>query len=150
MRYFTNALLVFAGVMWVSTFAIAATTIAVAQQSPASAIVIDWVLFAFSALLSTMSGAAALAWRLNGIVNALGTPAAATQIPRPWLFGTAHMLGSWLAGILAYLTARTATTWDVYAVLLSVGFASFGGARGLEIATERYLNGGKPFPKDPP
>lgn len=150
MKYYTNALVLSLGFMWFSTLAVAQTVLTVAAHAQ-PALVIDWVLFGFSALLSTMSGAAALAWRLNALINtATPPPAGASPIQSPWLFGVAHMLGSWLAGVLAFLAARTTTTWDVNAILLSVGLAAFGGARGLEIATERYLSGGKAFPKDPP
>uniref|UniRef100_UPI0025F63590 hypothetical protein n=1 Tax=uncultured Xylophilus sp. TaxID=296832 RepID=UPI0025F63590 len=70
-------------------------------------------------------------------------------LPRPLLFCAAHMLGSWLAGTLAFITAQQ-QVMDVWLGLGLVIVASFIGAKFVEGAAERYLARVPGLPAIPP
>lgn len=114
---------------WASTGA--AATIVLGQSQP---YVLDPVLAMLSCVISTLSGASALAIRVNTLL--LADPN--KPMTRPWLFAVAHMLGSWLAGLVAFLSGRI-NHWDTDNVMLTVLVLSFGGAKVVELLVEKFL-----------
>lgn len=96
-------------------------------------------------VLSSLSGATALTQRIDrelrdGLVKAL---------PRPMLFVAAHMLGSWLAGTLAFLICegQDVNDWIELGVII---LASFAGAKFIESISEKYLAQWTPKPGSEP
>ena len=85
-------------------------------------------------LLSTLSGATALATRIDRELSA----APDKPLKRLWLTCIANMLGSWLAGSLGFVLAQ-AQHMDVWLGLGLVIAASFTGAKFIEGITERYM-----------
>jgi hypothetical protein len=100
----------------------------------AVALEVSPLLLLISAALSTLSGATALLLRIDRELTA----APDRPLPRPWLFCSAHMLGSWLAGVMAFIGSQRAdlSGWEV---LFAVLVASFVGARAIEMVAERWL-----------
>lgn len=94
---------------------------------PPALVGITWV-------LSTLAGATALVIRIDRELSA----APDKPLPRPWLFCTAHMLGSWLAGALAFIVGQQ-QQMDVWLALGVVITFSFTGAKSIEWVAERYL-----------
>ncbi|HEY8357052.1 MAG TPA: hypothetical protein VIL30_06280 [Ramlibacter sp.] len=88
-----------------------------------------------SMVLSTMSGATALLLRID---RELAAAAPGTPLARPWVFCSAHMLGAWMAGTLAFLMMQRAEV-DVYSKLVAVLVASFLGAKFIEMVAERFI-----------
>lgn len=135
------ALVIFRAVLalaWTSTAAAAAVT--VAKGAP---IVLDPTVTVLTVILSTLAGATALFIRINNLLLKQEADREEGCEPRkfvrPWLFATAHMLGSWLMGVVAFLAGH-AFGWDVWYGLMSVVLLSFGGATACERLAERYLS----------
>jgi len=108
----------------------------------ASVLVIDGTVSVPVALVAiaadgiSLSGATALVQRIDRELRENeGRP-----LPRPWLFCAAHMLGSWLAGTLAFIASQHPAL-DVWFKLGMVIVASFAGAKFIEAMTEKYLGG---------
>lgn len=79
-------------------------------------------------ILSTVSGLAAL-------LNALKV-----DLPKRWpIFIGAHMLGSWLAGILLFFGLEGAETADLVEAL-AIGLGSYAGARLMDRWSEMFVN----------
>ncbi len=117
---------------WVPTTALAAV---VAQLGPESdAINVPLLVVAVNLGFSTLAGATTLAIRING--QLLKDPD--KPLPKPWLFCTAHMLGSWCAGSFFFMLAQHQHV-GFWMGLGWVLLASFAGAKVLELAVERYL-----------
>lgn len=95
-------------------------------------------------LLSSLSGATALLQRID---RELRDTNAAT-LPRPALFACAHMLGSWLAGSLAFILAEGQNVNDWLELGLII-CSSFAGAKFIEAVSEKYLSRILPVPKEP-
>lgn len=95
--------------------------------------------------LSSLSGATALVWRVDKELRA----APGAKLPLPWLFASAHMLGSWLAGVLAFLICES-QNMDDWFELGAIVCASFMGAKFIELVAEKYLARMLPPPKDNP
>lgn len=121
----------FIGLLWLPVLAMAAPLVTgldvVMAISPALA--------ATAIALSTLSGATALATRIDRELSA----APDKPMPRLWLTCTAHMLGSWLAGSLGFVLAQS-QHMDVWLGLGLVIAASFTGAKFIEGITERYMS----------
>ncbi len=98
---------------------------------------VSLALVGVSMLLSTLSGATALVLRLDRELR----QAPDAPLIKPWLFCTAHMLGSWLAGIVAFIGATSAGL-DVWLKLSSVVLGSFLGAKFLEARAEAFAGRG--------
>lgn len=96
---------------------------------------VDLAVLALAFGLSTLSGATALVWRLDASLRA--SPDG--KLPRPLLFASANLLGSWTAGSLAWIGAQS-QDGGVWTTLATVILLSFGGARAIEILTEKYIN----------
>ena len=95
---------------------------------------IPLAMMVLSTLIASLSGATALVLRIDSQLRA----SADAKLPRPWLFASAHMLGSWLAGTLGFIMTQKAQS-DVWMTLGVVLVASFLGAKFIEAAAEKYL-----------
>lgn len=83
--------------------------------------------------ISTLSGVTALTLRIDHELrnNKLKT------LPRPILFVSSHMMGSWLAGVLAFALSQHndfTIWWQISFVIV----ASFSGAKFVEKMSELY------------
>ena len=125
--------LIRAGVMlaWMPTAALA---VVVTSQVQGPVIVLDWGLVAIAAAISTLTGGTTLAIRVNQRLMAEPD----RPLVRPWMFAISHMLGSWVAGVSAFLGAMSREI-GVWELLLGVLLASFLGAKFLEMAAEKWL-----------
>lgn len=96
---------------------------------------IDFPVLALAFGLSTLSGATALVWRIDQELRR--SPDG--KLPRPWLFASSNILGSWTAGTLAWIAAQGQGlgVWVTLAMVIAI---SFGGARALETLSEKYIN----------
>lgn len=90
-------------------------------------------LIIINTFLASLSGGTALVLRID---KELGREPG-KRLVRPWLFCAAHMLGSWLAGALAFLMCQ-GTAWDVWYRLGFVIIASFLGAKFIELVAEKF------------
>lgn len=117
---------------WVGT-AIAGSVVAFSDH-PMAPLQIDPVLTLLTCITSTLAGATTLAIRVNNLLMEKDQP----PLVRPWLFAISHMLGSWLAGLAAFIAGRV-NSWDAWNSLLVVLLMSFAGAKGLEKLAEKYL-----------
>ena len=84
--------------------------------------------------LSTLAGATALVIRIDRELR--DKPGVVFE--RPTLFAVAHMLGSWLAGTLAFILAESQNMND-WGELGFIITASFMGAKFIELVAEKYL-----------
>ena len=83
--------------------------------------------------ISTLSGVTALTLRIDAELRKYNDE----HLPRPMLFASSHMLGSWLAGILAFALSQH----NSFTVWWQIGFvivASFSGAKFVEKMSELY------------
>lgn len=133
-HYLAQSLLALLFFLWTPTLALAYSLSTTHHR-----IDVDPVLAVFSCVLATMAGATTLAIRLNGLTN----EEPPRPLVKPWLFCFAHMMGSWLAGTVAFLLGRS-QAMEVWASLLVVVLLSFGGAKVVEQMAEKYLAGSRP------
>lgn len=94
------------------------------------------LLLAVSMFLSTLAGVTALLIRVERELSA----APNQPLPRPLLFCAAHMTGSWLAGMLAFIVNQAQELnawWGLGAVIVM----SFLGAKAVEWWAEKMLPG---------
>lgn len=129
--YIRRALRILLALMWLP-MPVWAATLATGTH-PFDAIDLPVLALAFG--LSTLSGATALVWRLDRELRS----APDGKLPRPWLFATSNLLGSWTAGALAWIGSQSQHS-GVWATLGVVILLSFGGARAIEVIAERYIN----------
>lgn len=118
--------------MWTPAFAFAAVLATTgADNSPLN---IPLSMLVATMFISTLSGATTLALRIVSELRA-DPP---KPLVHPWPYCIAHMFGSWLAGTLFFLLgmAQGAGVWLLLAMVL---VSSFGGAKVLELAAERWL-----------
>ena len=137
---FSSGVLACFVLMWSSVGAAAA--VLVTTKTPE--LQLDPLLVVLACVISTLAGGTSLAVRVNnllmgGEVGEDGMPKPPQPLVRPWLFAAAHMGGSWMAGVAAFLMGRS-NDWGVWTVLLGVLFMSFLGAKGIELAAERWLS----------
>jgi hypothetical protein len=128
---------------WTATFAAAYAAALGRDGGQGGVLGLDPMLLVLTAIISTLSGGTALAWRINDLMLKEDERVAAQggerrPFVRPWLFAGAHMGGSWMAGTLLFLFAR-AGDWGVWHTLAGVLIASFAGAKFIELAAERWL-----------
>lgn len=100
---------------------------------------LEWDVMLLSFVFCTVSGLAALLHRVNAELRA--NPEA--ELPHPLVFCASHLVGSWAAGLLAFIIAQQ-MRFDVWASLGAMMAASFQGARWLEAYAESRL------PRPPP
>ena len=131
-RHITILIRLLAVFCWVPTTALAAV---VAQLGPESEFVNITLLVVLVNLgFSTLAGATTLAIRING--QLLKDPD--KPLPKPWIFCAAHMGGSYSAGSFFFFVAQHQHV-GFWMGLGWVLLASFGGAKLLEMAVEKYL-----------
>jgi len=85
-------------------------------------------------IISTLSGLTALTIRIDSELK----KAENATLPRPALFVSSHMLGSWLAGVLAVAVSQQ-SDFGVWAQISVVIVASFTGAKFVEKMSEFYI-----------
>lgn len=85
-------------------------------------------------IISTLSGLTALTIRIDSELKKVGNE----SLPRPTLFVSSHMLGSWLAGVLAVAVSQI-NNYTVWAQISVVIAASFSGAKFVEKISEFYV-----------
>jgi hypothetical protein len=86
-------------------------------------------------IISTLSGLTALTIRIDSELKQNQME----KLPRPRLFITSHMLGSWLAGVLAFSLSQQGGV-GVWGEIIAITVASFSGARFVESMSEKYLD----------
>lgn len=123
--------------LWAPTLSTAAALLVVVDGTVA----VPVSLLIVTAMLSSLSGATALVIRIDRELRS--TPG--QPLPRPWLFAASHMLGSWLAGTLAFMVGQQQKV-DVWFALGFVIVASFLGAKFIELMAEKYLSRVMPPP----
>lgn len=114
--------------LWPLTLSAAVITI----QDPFQSITGLHVLIMLS--ISTLSGVTTLTLRIDNELRYAMTK----NLPRPFLFVSSHMLGSWLAGILAFSLSQHndfSVWWQIGIVIT----ASFSGARFVEKMSNLYI-----------
>jgi hypothetical protein len=117
--------------VWVPTLAFAG----VVAVTPAGEVLnVPAVIVVVNLILSTLAGVTTLAIRINAQLFA----APESKLPRPLLFCTAHMMGSWLAGTSVFLLSQHLQV-GIWMGFMQVLLASFGGAKVLEMLAEKYL-----------
>lgn len=89
--------------------------------------------------LSTLAGVTALLLRISAQINEGPDGATAKPMKDARIFAAAHMCGSWLAGVVVFLLALHGA-WPDFLVGAAIILASFGGAKTLELLTERFFN----------
>lgn len=115
--------------MWLPALAVAGT-VTIEKTFEGMTAVSFMIVF----VLSTLSGATALIQRIDRELR----ESVDKKMPRPTLFAAAHMLGSWLAGTLAFLISEghDVNDWLELGVII---IASFAGAKFIESISEKYL-----------
>lgn len=138
----TRYLLVIIRAMLVLCWASCAAAATLALSQPG--VPLDPVLLIICGAISTLAGATTLAIRVNKLI--MDRPE--QPLVRPWFFAIAHMLGSWLAGVVAFLGGRINSSGDD-TLMLAVLLMSFLGATGVEKVAEMYLPKVLPQAKPP-
>ena len=123
--------------LWAPAVVWAGTVAGSTAASSLDSVPLSFVLI--STMLSTGSGATALLLRIDKELQ--GNPG--QPLPRPWLFCSAHMGGSWLAGTLGFILGRQ-QDMDVWLAMGLVIISSFLGAKFIEMVAERWI--GKVLP----
>lgn len=131
--YLSRALRTLTVIMWLPMPVWAATVATATATHPFDSVDLSVLALAFG--LSTLSGATALVWRLDAELR----QSPDGKLPRPLLFASANLLGSWTAGALAWIASQSQQS-GTWATLAAVIVLSFAGARGIELLAERYLN----------
>lgn len=85
-------------------------------------------------VISTLSGLTALTIRMDSELKKYKNK----DLPRPKLFVSSHMLGSWLAGVLAVSIAQQ-NNFSIWSQISIVIAASFTGAKFVEKVSEIYV-----------
>lgn len=96
---------------------------------------LEWMLLA---VLTTLAGVTALLIRVSAHINDAPDGVVAAPIRNLYLLVSAHMCGSWLAGIVAFFLAAH-LVMPGYMVGFFVPIVSFGGARSLEVLYNKYV-----------
>lgn len=85
-------------------------------------------------VISTLSGLTALTIRIDSELKKYKNK----TLPRPMLFVSSHMLGSWLAGILSVAISQQ-NNFGIWAQITIIIVASFTGAKFVEKVSEIYV-----------
>lgn len=136
-KYLRMVLRILLVLLWAPTLALAASVVTLQTTLDGVTLPVLSIVVA----LSTLSGATALLLRIDAELKSSGGGA----LPRPMLFATAHMCGSWLAGALAFVICegQDANDWIELAVII-VG--AFSGAKFIEFVAEKMLHKAKEKP----
>lgn len=116
--------------MWTPALAMAATMVTMEQTLQGVTLPVVMVVV----MLSTLSGATALVLRIDRELRY----SPENKLPRPYLFVSAHMLGSWVAGVLAFILGEGQNYNDWLEMALII-VASFLGATFIERVAEKYI-----------
>jgi len=132
-KYLSMVIRAMLALVWLPTLAFAGVVATVAPTGP-EVLNVPLVVLIVNLVFSTLAGGTTLAIRINA--QLMSSPE--KPLPRPWLFCLAHMLGSWLAGSFFFLVAQHngVGLWMGFGMVL---LGSFGGAKLLETAVEKYL-----------
>ena len=115
-----------------TTQAVLAATVATLGAGPL--VDLQWGMLLMSFIICTLSGVASLLQRISKELGANpGRPLA-----HPSLFIATNMLGSWVAGLLAYVMGQI-LHWDVWSALLSMIIASYTGAVFIELVVSSRM-----------
>ena len=128
----------FVALLWAPFVVLAATPLA---SSSEVLLAIPPILAVFTLFISTLSGATALATRIDRELSA----APDKPLKRLWLTCTANMLGSWSAGCLGFFLAQSREL-DVWLGLAVVFAFSFSGAKAIEYASDKLMGRVLPDP----
>jgi hypothetical protein len=126
---------IFMAFLWTPAL-VFATTLAV-TGGEASQLNVPLVLMMATMFVSTLAGVTTLAMRVVAEMRAT------SALLNPWLYCASHMLGSWCAGVLAFVFSMQQHA-DVWVLLASVLLASFCGAKGLEKVADMWSRGWAP------
>ena len=85
-------------------------------------------------IISTLSGLTALTIRIDSELKKFKS----STLPRPKLFVSSHMLGSWLAGIMSVSIAQQ-NNFGIWSQITIVIAASFSGAKFVEKVSEKLM-----------
>ncbi len=103
------------------------------DQAMRSITSLEWLLIF---VLSTLTGGLTLTMRFSAYVNSFPVDKQVPPMRAPWMLSCAHMLGSWLAGLLGFFMASRGGLGGLDIALL-VLLSAFGGAKTLEWAYGR-------------
>ena len=97
-------------------------------------------------VISTLSGLTALTIRIDSELKTQNIE----KLPRPRLFVSSHMLGCWLAGVLATAVSQS-NNFGIWTQIIVMIVASFTGAKFVEKISEIYIGKltGTPTPATP-
>lgn len=119
---------------WLPSVAFAAMTAAITQEAATLGFNVPLVVLVVNFGFSTLAAITTLAIRINAqLMQAPEKP-----LPHPWIFCVAHISGSWLAGGFFFVIAQHQQL-GLWLGLGTVILGSFGGAKLLEMAVEKYL-----------
>lgn len=85
-------------------------------------------------VISTLSGLTALTLRIDSELKNQNID----KLPRPRLFVSSHMMGCWLAGVLAVSISQI-NSFSIWNQIIVVIVASFTGAKFVEKISEMYI-----------
>lgn len=94
--------------------------------------VLSWKTVLIIFILSTLSGATALAVRVDKKLQS-------SDLKNPLLFVFSNMLGSWLAGFLGYFVVKALDTTNIWHQLISIVLFAYFGAKAVERLAEYRL-----------
>lgn len=137
-RYLRAALFGAMSILLCAQGALAATL----AQVAADGLGLQWDVVLLSFVICTVSGVAALLQRINTELRTSPDH----DLPHPILFCSAHMVGSWAAGIAAAIASQQ-FKFDIWASLSLMMGASYLGARWMEAWAESKV---PPLPSSPP
>lgn len=128
------------GLLWLPiVLLLAAISPAARAAGLAEGFQVPALLAGVSMILSTLAGITALLIRVERELSA----APDRPLPRPFLFCAAHMTGSWLAGILAFIVNQAQEMPPWWGLGIVIG-ASFAGAKAVEMWAEKFTIGRGP------
>lgn len=137
-KYALSAMRALLAFMWLC---VAVSACAQAASAGPQSFSDPWVIL-WCFVVATLAGGTALAIRINNFLLEQDAKIADGQpgqpFVRPWLFAGAHMGGSYLAAIVFFLIGL-AMRAEIHYMLLWVLLGSFGGAKTVEKAAEKWL-----------
>lgn len=126
--------------LWVPTAAVASQI--TFGQAMRAITLFEWLLVF---IFSTLAGATALLMKVSAHVNAVPTGMPVPPMRAPWILSSAHMLGSWLAGLVGFFMASKQGVDGLY-VAVFVPVCAFGGAKTLEVLWRRAFGSASAVP----
>lgn len=126
-------------------FAQGALASTLAQITGSQGLDLRWDVMLLSFVICTVSGVAALLQRINAEL----TKNPERPLPHPILFCASHMVGSWAAGLAAFIVGQQFgfEAWTALSLMMT---ASYMGARWLEAWAEGRLPKAQQPPQEAP